>query len=465
VSVSFFESGSGRRLAYAVHGSGTPLVCTAWWVSHLERDWEDPSFRGFFSALAERYTLVRYDRAGVGLSDRRRTAFDLASERTDLESLLDHLGFERAALLGISCGGPPAVAFAADHPDRVDRLILYGSFANGRSLGHPRLRRALVDLVRASWGLGAKALLDLFDPDLSREESERVLRTHLEAADPEMAARLLELTFELDVREHAPRVSTPTLVLHRRQEQTSRFEAGRDLAARIPGARLVSLEGRAHVPWRGDSRAVLERIAAFVPAADRASARELPRPPVNELVRRGDVWRITYRDRRAHLKHRKGLQDLAALLAHPHAGIQALDLIEDSVGAHRHRPAATPRLDERAEREYRARWTELERELKGAERDADLARLEELRAEREALAEELSAATGLGGRRRPLDDPAERARKAVRARIRDGIAKVREVHPELGEHLEASIETGRICRYAPARETIWTTHAAPPERV
>jgi pimeloyl-ACP methyl ester carboxylesterase len=459
--VQFAESRTGRRLAYALHGQGPPLVCTAWWVSHLERDWDDPHFRSFFSALAERHTIVRYDRAGAGLSDRRRSAFDHESEAADLESLIDHLGFERSSLLGISCGGPPAVTLAARRPERVSRLILYGSFLDGRALGNPRLQRALVELVRASWGLGAKTLLDLFDPDLPTQDAQRMTRIHMEAAKPEMAARLLQLTFALDAREDAPHVRAPTLVLHRRGDQTSPFEAGRNLAASIPGAVLASLEGRAHVPWRGDAAAVIERIRGFLGTqTDTGSGASRSRPPEapdsHALIREGDLWRVRYGGEEVHVRHCKGLGDLSRLLIHPGQDIDAVDLVQGAAGASaRLHETVDGRLDRRAEREYRARVAEIEQELEQVTELADLGQLERLSSERETLLEELGRASGLHGRRRPLEDPGEKARKAVSARIRDAIARLSRAHPGLGSHLQATVKTGRTCRYTPEANTTW----------
>src|SRR5262249_49882339 len=152
----------GQRLATAVDGAGPPLVLPAWWVSHVERDFAIPRFRRFFAALAERHTVVRYDRAGVGLSDRGRDGFSLDEETADLQAVLDGLELERAPPPAISGGAPPAIAPAARHPDRVDRLIIFGGYLHGPGLGRPDVQSALVALVRASWGLGSRALCDIF---------------------------------------------------------------------------------------------------------------------------------------------------------------------------------------------------------------------------------------------------------------------------------------------------------------
>ena len=140
------------RLAYAVHGNGPPLVRVATWLTHLELDWESPVWRHWLERLAERHTLVRYDERGCGLSD--ITVSDLSVETWigDLEAVVDALGLERFALLGISQGGAIAVAYAARHPDRVSGLVLYGGYARGRRFrGQADEEDALVATIRAGW--------------------------------------------------------------------------------------------------------------------------------------------------------------------------------------------------------------------------------------------------------------------------------------------------------------------------
>jgi len=117
-------------------GHGPPLIAAAWWVSHLVLDWRDPAFRSFWESLGRRYTLARYDRLGVGMSDREVEPKDLSLGRdvAMFEAVLDELGWERAVVIGGSSGGSTAMAFAARYPDRVERLLLYGAYANGGSI-------------------------------------------------------------------------------------------------------------------------------------------------------------------------------------------------------------------------------------------------------------------------------------------------------------------------------------------
>jgi pimeloyl-ACP methyl ester carboxylesterase len=446
--IRFLRARAGHRLAYATDGSGPALVLPAWWVSHVERDLGDPGFRRFFARLADGFTVVRYDRLGTGLSDRERADFTLEQEVSDLDAVIGELGVDRCSLLGVSCGGPTAVEYAARHPERVERLLLFGSYAHGEALGRPELRAALVALVRASWGVGAKTLSDIFTPEATAEEARRFASEQVHAASADMAARLLQLVYEMDVRDAVERVDAPTLVMHRRGDRAVRFEQGRELAARLRGATFLPVDGLSHPPWQGDVDGALGPLLAFCHGVP------TPVPPAApagdpELRRDGDVWTVRYADRTAHLKHTRGLSDLATLVSRPGHAFLALELM--GAGPAEAQLGADPALDERARAEYRQRLEDLDRSLADALAANRPARAAALEAERDAILRELRAATGLGGRARTLGDAKERARKAVSSRIREAIDRLREVHPELGRHLEAAVATGTQCVYDPGR--------------
>jgi pimeloyl-ACP methyl ester carboxylesterase len=150
--VRFCTGMDGVRLAYAVHGSGPPLVRVATWLSHLELDWESPVWRHWLRQLGERHMLVRYDERGCGLSDTNIGDPSVEVWLGDLEAVMDAVGLERFALLGVSQGAAIAVAYAARHPDRVSSLVLYGGYARGRRFrGQDEEEDAIVGAIRAGW--------------------------------------------------------------------------------------------------------------------------------------------------------------------------------------------------------------------------------------------------------------------------------------------------------------------------
>jgi pimeloyl-ACP methyl ester carboxylesterase len=255
VAVRFTRDREGRRVAYASHGKGPTLVCPAWWVSHIEKDWDQPDFRAFFEHLGEVATIVRYDRPGVGLSDPCTTRRSLEDEVALLDTVIAELDEPTLSLLGVSCGGPPAVAWTVANPGRVDRLIFFGSYARGEDIASAELKDAMCSLVLAHWGAGSRALADVFIPDATPQERDAFSALQREAADAGAAERFLRLTYEMDVSDLLEQVDARTHVFHRREDRAIPFDGGRALAAGIPGAELVVLEGRNHPMWNGGDAA------------------------------------------------------------------------------------------------------------------------------------------------------------------------------------------------------------------
>ena len=258
------------RVAYATVGRGPALVLPAAWISHLELQWQDPAIRRFMLALARHRTVVQYDRPGCGLSDAwpERQTLDTSVEL--LRGVVDHLELDRFDLLGISEAGAVSLAFAARQPDRVARLVVYGGYADGHQIATPDVRSAMIGMVRAHWGLGSDVLADVFLPDASAETKAHFARQQRHSTTAEFACELLAQCYEVRVDDLLDQVKTPTLVLHRRADRAIPYRLGRDLAARVPGARLVSLAGRSHFPYAGDEasvvRAILEFLGETVPA-------------------------------------------------------------------------------------------------------------------------------------------------------------------------------------------------------
>jgi pimeloyl-ACP methyl ester carboxylesterase/DNA-binding CsgD family transcriptional regulator len=248
-----------RRVAYEVRGDGPPLVAPAWWVSHLELDWQSPNVRRFWEGVAQNYTLIRYDRLGVGMSDRtvRDSDLTLDGEVAMLRALLDKLELDRVSLIGGSSGSCTAIAFAAAFPERVERLVLYGSYTQGDALTAPGVADAIVTAVHAHWGLGSRLLSDIFLGGADAAEHERFARLQRESATAETAAALLQLVYRLDVRACFPLIRQPTVVVHRRDDRAVPYRLGREVAAAIPGATFIPLQGSSHFPWHGDVDSVV----------------------------------------------------------------------------------------------------------------------------------------------------------------------------------------------------------------
>lgn len=280
-SIAFCRNRNGRRLAYMTWGAGPTVFAPPGWVSHLELQWEALHMRDLYARLAASYRLVFYDKLGVGLSERERDDFSLASDLADLEVIVDQLGEERFALFGNSQAGTLAVAYAAAHPERVTHLVLCGTYHQGAKLAPDSVKQSLPALVRASWGLGSHALAALFVPGRATTLIlDDLARFQREAASREMAARLLEAMFTIDLTQELPRVRAPTLVIHRRHDRAIASGLGIELASGIPNARLALLEGDIHFPWLGDWRSIAELIEGFIPTSRAArEARPVPSPP------------------------------------------------------------------------------------------------------------------------------------------------------------------------------------------
>src|SRR5262249_9852447 len=272
------------------------------------------------------FRVVRYDRVGVGMSDRARDKFTLAAELSDFTDLIEHLSVPRFHLLGFSCAGPVALAYAAKNPDRVDRIVLYGSYLQGASLSSSQVKAALIALVRAHGRLGSRTLADIFYPSADGEARRRFNILQRDSAKPDTAARLLELTYVLDARSFTPRVRAPVLVVHRKGDHAVPYQEGARVAASLENATLCTLAGRSHMPWHEDGDSVVDTISAVLwagpPRPDEAALEASA-----ELRREGEVWRLRFDGRQSLLRSSKGLLDLARLLGHPGEEIHVLDLV------------------------------------------------------------------------------------------------------------------------------------------
>jgi pimeloyl-ACP methyl ester carboxylesterase/DNA-binding CsgD family transcriptional regulator len=254
--VHFTTSFDGTRIAYAITGSGPPLVKTATFMSHLEYDWESPIWSHLLQEFTREHTLIHYDERGSGLSDWDVEDLSFEAWVRDLEAVVDAVGLRRFPLFANSQASPVAVAYAVRNPEKVSHLILHGAYARGwlhRDLTEQQIEeeQLIISLMRVGWGQENPAFRQVFAtqlrPDATTEEL-RAFDEHMRiSATSENAARLESEMHRTDVRALAPLVTVPTLVLHSRQDAAVPFEEGRLLASLIPNAQFVALESKNHL--------------------------------------------------------------------------------------------------------------------------------------------------------------------------------------------------------------------------
>ena len=261
------ETGYARsgetNIAFQVFGDGpVDLVVTPGFVSHLDLNWTLPSFNQFAEQLAAFARVIIFDKRGTGLSDPTPGAVRFDTRIEDITAVMDAAGVERASLFGMSEGGPLSILFTATHPERVEALVLYGTFASGSQLEKGVMARfsEAVD----QWGSGMTSTI------FSSVRQESAVRRRLAgvferaSTSPAMARALLESVQLVDVSSVLPTLDVPCLVLHRRDDPFAPVEWGRALADNIPGAKLGVVDGRDHMPWFGDSRPLVNAISEFL---------------------------------------------------------------------------------------------------------------------------------------------------------------------------------------------------------
>ncbi|MET3911409.1 pimeloyl-ACP methyl ester carboxylesterase/DNA-binding CsgD family transcriptional regulator [Bradyrhizobium sp. S3.3.6] len=254
--IRFCASRDGTRIAYGICGNGPPLVWVAHFVHHLNFDWDSPVWRPWISALAERHTLIRYDFRGTGLSDRSGVEFTFEKLVEDFEAVVNASGVRNFALLAMSGGARIVLPFAVQNPDRVSRLVLYGTSPAGPLTAKAppeRVENMQVQLkaFELGWpqdipGFGT-FLTSLHIPDATAEQARsfnELLRLTTSAAN---AVALLRTLVESDMQDLLPNLRCPTLVFHSRQSAVLPFDDGRRVAALVPDARFVPLESRNHI--------------------------------------------------------------------------------------------------------------------------------------------------------------------------------------------------------------------------
>jgi len=307
----FAQSGD-VNIAYQVVGEGPlDLVFVMGWVSNVDEFWTDPPFAHFLTRLASFTRLILFDKRGTGLSDRvdEHRLPTLEERMDDVRAVMDAAGSKKAALLGISEGGPMCALFAATYPQRTAALITFGSYARtlaaegypwGRS---PEAQEALYDQIRTGWGklavgFDVRMSSRVHDP-AAREWWARYL---VRSATPKAALAFTQMNAQIDVRDVLPAIRVPTLIMHREGDPTLQVNGSRYIAQQIPGARLVVYPGDDHLPWNGDAEAVLGDIEQFVtgarhaPEADRVLATVMFTDIVRSTERAAEIGDRNWRD-------------------------------------------------------------------------------------------------------------------------------------------------------------------------
>ena len=305
------------NIAYQVVGDAPlDLVFVMGWVSHLEYCWREPSFARFLLRLASFSRLILFDKRGTGLSDRVpiNQLPTLEQRMDDVRAVMNAVGSERAALCGVSEGGPMCSLFAATYPEKTLALVMIGTYAKRiRDADYPwgptaEEREHFFELMREQWGgpvgIEERAPTLAHDPKF-RDWWAAFLRT---GASPAAAVALTQMNAEIDVRNVLPSIRVPSLVIHRSDDQCLKVEEGRFVAERIPGAKFVELPGNDHLPFVGDQDAILDEMEEFLTGVRHALEPDTVLATVlftriagvDERLRQGN-WEELLRRLRAHI--------------------------------------------------------------------------------------------------------------------------------------------------------------------
>ena len=292
--IRFCSAPDGAKLAYATSGEGPPLVMSATWLTHLEHQWRSLAWKPWLEEFSSRHTVLRYDSRGCGLSDRQLGEVTFETWVSDFESVIDAAGFERFDLVGTCQGGPIVMEYARRHPQRVNHLVLYGTYARGRlkrtdTPEEAERARVLLELTRLGWGRDDHEFVQvwarLFQPGGTLEHLRSWCEQQQHATPAENALRLLPISWQLDMTATARAIAVPALVLHVERDRVVPIEEGRYLAGLIPGSRFVQIDGENHMPIGTEPawQRVLEEVRGFLGGA--AARRALPLGDLTERER------------------------------------------------------------------------------------------------------------------------------------------------------------------------------------
>ncbi|HEY5625258.1 MAG TPA: adenylate/guanylate cyclase domain-containing protein [Dehalococcoidia bacterium] len=280
--IRFCTSADGTRIAYTTMGEGPPLVYVSGWMGSVERD------VALLKALGRGRLLVSSDRRGVGASQRDVDDVSLEPQVADVAAVVDRLELRTFDLFGLAEGAAISVAYAAQHADRVSGLALWGSYPCGEEVTGGTSTRGLVELILGNWSLARRALADVIFPAGPIEMQRWLSNSFRELVSPEVAAKHVKFWSSADVRPYLSQVRAPTLVIHRRNERNTPISAGRRVAASIPDARFVAIEGESPWVFEEDAETLMRAINEFLSEGEESA-------PVSGLAAE-DIHTILFTD-------------------------------------------------------------------------------------------------------------------------------------------------------------------------
>ena len=275
-----YAKSAGVNIAYRVIGDAPlDLVFVSGWVSTLELAWEHPDPARFYRRLASFSRLVMFDKRGTGLSDRVSELPTLEQRMDDVRAVMDAVGVERAAVFGVSEGGPMCALFAATYPERTNALVMYGTYAKRIWAPDypwaptPEERQRFFDAIATGWG-GVVDLSTLAPTVANDQRFARWWAGYLRAgASPGAVLALARMNTEIDIRHILPTIRVPSLILHRTGDLDCGVGGGRFIAGQISGAKYVELDGVDHLPFVGNADAILDEVEEFL-----TGVRHVPEP-------------------------------------------------------------------------------------------------------------------------------------------------------------------------------------------
>jgi class 3 adenylate cyclase len=278
--IQYTKSGDGTNIAYWSMGSGPPLVHLPISVlNHADAELQPPEYIHWRDRLAERHMVVQYSMRGTGLSEREVDDLTVEAHVSDLSAVVDRLELDHFVLLAGLYSGPTGITYAARNPDRVSHLILICAYARGADSPASPQAEALLPLLEVDWETYSETWANLVLGWSAGDPARRAAALLRESVSPDMLKRSMVSFAEADAFDLLPQVTSPCLVIQRRNLRQFGMDVARTLASTIPNAQLSVVEGATAAPWREDTDSVLKAIEAFVEDADAPDATQTPSEP------------------------------------------------------------------------------------------------------------------------------------------------------------------------------------------